>query len=620
MKKWHLIIWIVFLIMMIVPNTVAAQTVELTQPYQLITNWEGDIINQENCQILIQNQFNQSDNMSELNQLITDYQTTLSELESEFNRLTNEIESLENNENYSITQATNTLNEVIESIYLTLQTTEPEFNNLTEAEQLSLVEMNQNVIDWQQYLEGIIQQQNEVIASRSMVETQYHETLYLLEVAQNQLAENQIADQQLNQCLLYAYSVPKINAESFLIDHQMSSLTEYLANLDFYLSQLVPYSYYQLRFEDIYQQFTQILSIEEITQTLNLKGNIQLDDDLKNSYQYREELSLNDVIRFVSIAQNDVYQRQTSEDYLIRYQELLLIKEAQFIYFSQINANAWQVIKDNLANFLNHQGYVSDDAIALVRQLNQKYQVKLVTFNEATQTWHPVEQLSTGYLAEYYYSDIDWHTLGEEERMEETASEIEETNGNNDTSDMEGTNEDEFISNVVDNSSYQDSHSLPKPLSGSRYTANRSTSTQQVPSTTKSSNNTNMLDNIKAKLATNQKTNDNKQSNLNKSNTTTEKENNQTTQKKTQSNQNQSGDKASNKQQSEAETNKTNNQKQLASNTNKNQTVQLPTTGEQQRAMTWALILLMLGAILILISTIFKRKQRQKLDEIDLDA
>ncbi|MHA3225314.1 hypothetical protein ACV7JQ_05110 [Globicatella sulfidifaciens] len=615
MKKWHLIILIVFLIMTILPDAVAAQAVELAEPYQLITQWEGDVINQENCQILIQNQFNQSDNMSELNQLITDYQTTLSELEIEFNRLTSEIESLENNENYSITQATNTLNEVIEGTYLTLQTTEPEFNNLTEAEQLSLVEMDQNVIDWQQYLEGIIQQQNEVIASRSMVETQYHETLYLLEVAQNQLTENQIADQQLNQCLLYAYSVPKLNAESFLIDHQMSSLTEYLATLDFCLSQLVPYPYYQLRFEDIYQQFTQILTLEEITQTLNLKGNIQLDDDLKNSYQYREELSLNDVVRFVSIAQNDIYQSQTSEDYLMRYQELLLIKEAQFIYFSQINANAWQLIKDNLANFLNSQGYVSDDAIALVRQLNQKYQVKLVTFNEATQTWHPVEALSTGYLAEYYYRDIDWHTRGEEETT--GTIEIEETNVNTDVSNIEDTKEDEAPNHVVDSSSYQESHSLPKPLSGSRYSANRSTNTQQVPSTTKSSNNTDTLDNIKAKLATNQKTNDNKQSN-NKSNTSTEQSNNQSSQKKTQSNKNQSSKKNSNNQSSETEASKTNGQQESTSNMN--QTVQLPTTGEQQRVMTWALILLMLGAILILISTIYKRKQRQKLDEIDLDA
>ena len=615
MKKWHLIILIVFVIMTIVPDAVAAQAVELAEPYQLITQWEGDVINQENCQILIQNQFNQSDNMSELNQLITDYQTTLSELEIEFNRLTSEIESLENNENYSITQATNTLNEVIEGTYLTLQTTEPEFNNLTEAEQLSLVEMDQNVIDWQQYLEGIIQQQNEVIASRSIVETQYHETLYLLEVAQNQLAENQIADQQLNQCLLYAYSIPKLNAESFLMDHQMSSLTEYLATLDFYLSQLVPYPYYQLRFEDIYQQFTQILTLEEITQILNLKGNIQLDDDLKNAYQYREELSLNDVVRFVSIAQNDVYQRQTSEDYLMRYQELLLIKEAQFIYFSQINANAWQLIKDNLANFLNSQGYVSDDAIALVRQLNQKYQVKLVTFNEATQTWHPVEALSTGYLAEYYYCDIDWHTRGEEETT--STIEIGETNVNTDVSNIEDTKEDEAPNHVVDSSSYQESHSLPKPLSGSRYSANRSTNTQQVPSTTKSSNNTDTLDIIKAKLATNQKINDNKQSN-NKSDTSTEQSNNQSSQKKTQSNKNQSSKKNSNNQSSETEASKTNGQQESTSN--KNQTVQLPTTGEQQRVMTWALILLMLGAILILISTIYKRKQRQKLDEIDLDA
>lgn len=617
MKKCHYIILIVFLIMMIVSNAVAAQAVELAEPYQLITQWEGDVINQENCQILIQNQFNQSDNMSELNQLITDYQTTLSELEIEFNRLTSEIESLENNENYSITQATNTLNEVIEGTYLMLQTTEPEFNNLTEAEQLSLVEMDQNVIDWQHYLEGIIQQQNEVIASRSMVETQYHETLYLLEVAQNQLAENQIADQQLNQCLLYAYSVPKLNAESFLMDHQMSSLTEYLATLDFYLSQLVPYPYYQLRFEDIYQQFTQILTLEEITQILNLKGNIQLDDDLKNAYQYREELSLNDVVRFVSIAQNDVYQRQTSEDYLMRYQELLLIKEAQFIYFSQINANAWQLIKDNLANFLNSQGYVSDDAIALVRQLNQKYQVKLVTFNEATQTWQPVEALSTCYLAEYYYRDIDWHMLSEEETT--STIEIEETNANTDVSNIEDTKEDEAHHHVVDSSSYQESHSLPKPLSGSRYSANRSTNTQQVPSTTKSSNNTDTLDNIKAKLATNQKTNDNKQPN-NKSNTSTEQSNNLSSQKKTQSNKNPSSKKNSNNQSSETEASKTNGQQELTSKSNKNQTVQLPTTGEQQRVMTWALILLMLGAILILISTIYKRKQRQKLDEIDLDA
>lgn len=618
MKKWHLITLIVFLIMTIVPHTVTAQAVELAQPYQLITNWEGDIINQENCQILIQNQFNQSDNMSELNQLITNYQTTLSELESEFNRLTSEIESLEHNENYSIIQATNTLNEVIEATYLTLQTIEPEFNNLTEAEQLSLVEMDQNVIEWQQYLEGIIQQQNEVIASRSMVETQYHETLYLLEVAQNQLAENQMADQQLNQCLLYAYSVPKINAESFLIDHQMSSLTEYLANLDFYLSQLVPYPYYQLRFEDIYQQFTQILTIEEITQTLNLKGNIQLDDDLKSAYQYRKELSINDVIRFVSIAQNDVYQSQTSEDYLIRYQELLLIKEAQFLYFSQINANAWQLIKDHLANFLNHQGYVSDDAIALVRQLNQKYQVKMVTFNEATQTWHPVEASTTGYLAEYYYRDIDWHTLVEEETTSDI--EVEDNNAITESSNNEDTKEDESTHNIVDNSSNQESPSSTKPLSGSRYSANRSTNTQQVPSTTKSSNNTNTLDNIKAKLATNQKTNNNKQSNLNKNNISTEKSNNQSSQKKTQSNNNQSSEKDRNNQANDTEANKTNNQQQSSSNANKKQTVQLPTTGEQQRAMTWALILLMLGAILILISTIYKRKQRQKLDEIDLDA
>src|SRR5699024_6104110 len=127
------------------------------------------------------------------------------------------------------------------------------------------------------------------------------------------------------------------------------------------------------------------------------------------------------------------------------------------------------------------------------------------------------------YLAEYYYCDIDWHTRGEEETT--STIEIGETNVNTDVSNIEDTKEDEAPNHVVDSSSYQESHSLPKPLSGSRYSANRSTNTQQVPSTTKSSNNTDTLDIIKAKLATNQKINDNKQSN-NKSDTSTEQSNN----------------------------------------------------------------------------------------------
>lgn len=614
MKKWFYIFLTISFINMESSTKFGVQAVEVSEPYQLITQWEGESISQETCQLLIQEQYQQVDNTSELNRLITDYQSTLAELETAFNTLTNDIESLENNEDYSITQATQGLNQVIEATYQNLQSTDASFIDLTEAEQMTLVEADPTVIEWQDYLQAIIQQQNETIASRSMVETQYQETLYLLEAAQSQLAENQIADQQLNQCLLYAYSVPKINSDSFLADNQMSSLTEYLANLDIFLSQLVPYPYYQLRFEDIFQQFSQVLTLDQITKTLNFKGNIQLDETLKNQYQYQEELSLNEVIRFTSVAQNKVYQTQNNEEYALSYQEILLIKEAQFIYFSQINASAWQTIKENLANYLNTQGYISEEAIALVRQLHQKYQVKLVTFDDATQNWYPVAAMSTGFLEDYYYREMDWNVINQDKTTSESESEGEVTEVQ-ETASEELPEDDSIVEDPNESESNLDSTTLPKPLTGSRYATNRSVNSNNTISSTKQSNNT--LDNIKAKLATNQKIKSENNSKNNQTSPTNPSSKEQSNQKNSKQNTNKQSSK---NKINENEVMKNNGQSQATTQSNKNQTIKLPTTGEQKRAMTWALVILLLGAGLLLTSTIYKRKQRQKLEEIDLDA
>lgn len=379
-------------------------------PYVVTQAINYDVIDPDVCVTLIRSQSDFVDTTSEfsvgLSATIEQTQVEIEQLNIDYQTINNQIAALESGEDQSLEAAKWQLEQVVETLYHDYLETDESFVLLTQEEQLTIIAQHESVIEWQDYMIEIQQLINELIVERDAVETTYYQRTYDLENVVTQLEAEKSNQAQLNQCLLYPYSMNYLAVDQIMLNQQTVSLNDYLVELDYYLQRLVPSAYRKLSFYDIYRMFSYVSDDATITTDFSNKQPVHFDEAGLAQYTYAKELSLYDI----EIVANNAKAKHLADEDLaaltIDYQNTLDLKAHQFSFFYQINSESFEWVKSQLADYLNQISAYDDVSIELVQTIHNRYQIKLVYFDEVNQYWGPSEGGTTGYYASYYEAPL----------------------------------------------------------------------------------------------------------------------------------------------------------------------------------------------------------------------
>ncbi|MBD3948229.1 hypothetical protein I4Q36_06255 [Tuanshanicoccus lijuaniae] len=509
--------------------TPIVQAVPVVEPYILTTAINTQPVEKHDCLLLLQNQTNEVE-QEETTPPSAQLKEQLSELEAKYQSLNQQIHAIQSEGEESIDATQKEIEKVIEQLYQQYMESDEQFNELDETQQLEKIEQDNVYIEWQQYLKQLIDKQNELIASRDQIESEYQQIIYQLEEETTQSEHVHEKSEQLNQCLLYPYTVPQFAMESLFLNAEEPSLTAYLAQLDQYLQKLVPYAYRKLEFERIYQSYQRRLTAEALDQALYGKQQIVIDSLALQQYSYAKELSTFDVDVVANLAQQMFLKDKDGVKYLASYHELLNLKETQFQYFYAINEQVWEQVKQQLVSYLNAGQHTSEEAISLIRQLHQRYQVKLALYNDHQGIWVASNPKESGYIDEYFGKDLsEAQPLEAETTQTETTTLAEFTTSQGNQTTVSGDKLAYLKEKLAQQNKKPTGKNLPKP--NGNLTKKKDNSSISMPS----------------------------------------------------------------------------------------KNVKLPSTGEQQQATHIALIILAIGAVLLLINCVKKRKAKEEIEKIELD-
>ncbi|MDO4774334.1 MAG: LPXTG cell wall anchor domain-containing protein [Aerococcaceae bacterium] len=364
-----------------------SRCLELLRTYTQSEGEESDIVQQISAEI------------EKLNQAITDITAAFNDL----NSMIEHLEQLQQQANEQHTFA-------IEAAYESYRQGDEDFDNRSEEEQLLLLSEDVQVKEWQLALDDIQQQLNEQIAQRDKLEKQHQERLYELDVQTNQLEKQRAERSQLNQCLLYPYSVQRENINQLLINTQAKELNDLLINLDTYLQRFVPTAYRKVSFNDIAQLFSLTRTATEVAEQLYGKPAIQLDERGKEYYTYARELNLWDIEILANLALRDYFDSGDLAQLYVRYEEVLTIKEGQYAYFYAINQEAFAQIKQLLADYLNGHQLWNSLTIEQLQTFHERYQIKLVLFDESAQQWYVAPDETSGFYQMFATYNLEGQT------------------------------------------------------------------------------------------------------------------------------------------------------------------------------------------------------------------
>lgn len=541
---------------------VNAQT-NIVDPFIVTQSINQEVIDKDQCYSLIRTHATAEDTSSDESQLIlADIDLLQENMEATnlfYQSLNEEISILESADVDSLLYANQQLEQVIELIYFDLFENDPEFQSLSEEEQLQLISQHEIVIEWQTYINQLQQLINEKVVARDEQETLYYQLAYELENQSRLLEEEKWTQSQLNQCLLYPYSTTFLSVERLLLNAQNSQLDSFLLELDSYLQKLVPNAFRKIAYYDIYRFFT--LPSNDETQTIELLNNKEattVDESGLDKYSYAKELNLYDLEVLGNYAKS-AYLKYANIDALTdRYLEALNLKEAQFNYFYSINFEVFTELSTQLANYLNAHQFIDSNSLEKIQTLHNRYQIKLVFYDDVTQTWNVNSTDTSGYYS--LYQDLSLSNVQEVDSK--TGNPIE--SGAESSSATHDSSQDPTNNSSDNHSSWSFDISLPDE-------------TNSPP------NNNNGLDYLKDKLTNGQSSNV-KSPDLPKPNELSKQSNNS--------------------------------HSKPSSSSSK---LSLPNTGDTTRWTLIGSVLLIIGLVLLLINQIIKRKRREKLEEIELD-
>ncbi|MBG9985357.1 hypothetical protein HZY91_00445 [Facklamia sp. DSM 111018] len=427
-RKWNFGLIIVLLLSSIPCDRILASESDIVrEPYILTRQINNQPVDLGACQILLREDSNSGASNEDVDlaaarEQLTANQTRMAAINERYQVINDEIAQLETGESNSLEEAEKALEAVIETVYQDYLVNETDFASLNAEEQLALVSQNLDIVEWQNYIDSLIEIINSYISEKADLELEYEQLAYDNDNLSQTLDASKVSEAQLNQCQLYPYSSKIIPKDQLMINQQSSTLSEYLLEIDHYLQELIPLAYRKVTFDDIYNLFNRQITREEIADLLQGKEQVVIDEEAFQIYQYAKELSLFDIEIVATMALDDYYRNSSIEVYKTSYNNMLNLKEGQLAYFYQLNVETLDYMKEQLAEYLNSHALFSDEVIREMQAFHQRYQLKLVLYDDQSQTWMPYLGGQSGYLDDFSSREL-LHTPRNNDSTEETTNE-----------------------------------------------------------------------------------------------------------------------------------------------------------------------------------------------------
>lgn len=424
------------------------------EPYQVTMNLIQEPVSQEACILLLTTGNTEAETNTVSDQILSN-EDRMTALQERYQVINEEIARLESGNENSLASAQANLDLVIEEVYQAYTKDQSDFASLSAEQQLALVSQDSQVIEWQSYIDSLHGILQDYLVERSQIEQEYQTLSYDNDNLSETIDRQSQSQAQVNQCQLYPYSAKVLPLDQLMVNHQANSLSEYLLSVDRYLQILVPTAYRKVRFEDIYQIYNKTLSVDQLKTLLQGKESIQLDQTAFDQYQYAKEMSLFDIELLAGQAQLSYYQTGKETLYHEAYENIINLKEAQLNYFYSLNSVAFQELKVGLADYLNRNLYTDDASIEAVKSIHDRYQLKLVVFDDQNQVWSIVEGNQSFFSQTYLEKKFKLS-----ESVEETENSTQSDFGANSPRDKREDQENEFKANTSEFllSQWEESH------------------------------------------------------------------------------------------------------------------------------------------------------------------
>ncbi|MGX7145353.1 hypothetical protein ACWODI_07300 [Facklamia languida] len=400
MIKKYKLAFIVFASMITSWQSVVYASQPPVEPYILSRQINAQPVDSSTCLILIKGD-RPSDDSSDLAQQLSDNQARLAEMATRFQAINQAIQDLETGDSNALDALQAALDERIDQVFQAYLDEMEDFAGLSEEDQMAWILQDDQVVAYQEAVNQVQAEINQWVNERADLENDYQTLLYENDQVQADLDRQEASLAQLNQCQLYPYSTKPLNLDEVLLNPNPKDLNQLFVDLDPYLEAMVPLAYRKVSYEDIYQQFKQIWSADKIEAQLQGKAQVEIDPAALETYQYAKELSLFDVQVLAAMAMKRYQNDGDLNVYHQAYQQVVDLKSQQFNYFYQINDTVFEAFKGILADFLNTNQLTDAQSQEAVEAFHQRYQVRLVQFDDQTQTWQGLTGSLAGYLDLY---------------------------------------------------------------------------------------------------------------------------------------------------------------------------------------------------------------------------
>ncbi|WP_454927546.1 hypothetical protein [Abiotrophia defectiva] len=500
--------------------------------------------------------------MREQESNLASLETQVKQVQAELAKLDDQVKSLHDQ-----------LDQALDSAYQALVKENPELAQASEDQQAATLANQPQVASLQEALTSAQTEQQEKQADLERIKSEMANLDYERHQKEDQLEQSKSNKTALNACLLYPYSSHYVSADSLPLNPASETLADYLVQVNQVLKQIVPLAYQKLKYQEIETLFSpETSNMDEVNKLLEGKQDLQLSPEGETYYQYAQELSLFDVEILANLALRHYYQSGDKATLQAKFDQVYQLKIGQYRYLTSINQEVFQTLKQGLADYLNSHHYGAE-AQGKLQALVDRYQLHLVRYHEASQSWQAVDIEDDSFL-----TVPDLMSVHPEANSSE--SKLGDSNYHNSTRDWTPSDYDRQI---------RDSSSQ-----GHQEASNSSQSQSESSSESSADNNPETLKRLKERLNKRQAKNSNHQS-----------------KSKHQSPSGQSKKEAKAKNNSD-QANESSQEKGKGS-------VKLPDTGEQAFYMTVALALCGLAAIIVTIYLYRRYREGKKLKDIHFD-
>ena len=500
--------------------------------------------------------------MREQESNLASLETQVKQVQAELAKLDDQVKSLHDQ-----------LDQALDSAYQALVKENPELAQASEDQQAAALANQPQVANLQEALTSAQTEQQEKQAALEQIKSEIANLDYEHHHKEDQLEQSKSNKTALNACLLYPYSSHYLSADSLPLNPASETLADYLVQVNQVLKQIVPLAYQKLKYQEIETLFSpETSNMDEVNKLLEGKQDLQLSPEGETYYQYAQELSLFDVEILANLALRHYYQSGDKATLQAKFDQVYQLKIGQYRYLTSINQEVFQALKQGLADYLNAHHYGAE-AQGKLQALVDRYQVHLVRYHEASQSWQAVDIEDDSFL-----TVPDLMSVHPEANSSE--SELGDSNYHHSTRDWTPSD--------------QDRQARDSSSQGHQETSSSSQNQSESSSESSADNNPETLKRLKERLNKRQAKNSNHKS----------KSKHQA---------------PSHQSKKEAKAGANSNQANENSQEKGKGSVKLPDTGEQAFYMTVALALCGLAAIIVAVYFYRRYRERKKLKDIHFD-